>query len=317
MWGHEHSSWVRGASIPEREWRKGGRKRDHPHMKRDLPQLLRRFRTGIGRSQLQVATAAGTTQRHLSFLESGRARPGRDLLSRVATALELTMSQRNQLFEAAGFLPGVPTGPLTEAAYAPIRQAAWRLIEKQAPYPAMLLDKNYNVLASNPSLDRLLSLIAPLDDLWHRVSGGQPERNLLRLTFHQEGLIRYMREPALWLPGQWHRIVQDAGCHALINEIANWPHMQEWVQSTEISRVEPALLERYVLDGQPIDLLSMIVSPGAPSDITAASLRVNLLFPADDATDRWLCALEADSATAQLEPEPGGHGALPPIRLAH
>ena len=166
------------------------------------------------------------------------------------------------------------------------------MLEKQAPYPAMLLDSNYDILAANPAFDRLLSLIAPLEALWSRVSGGHSGRNLLRLTFHADGLIHYMREPARWLPQQWQRIVHDASCQALIAEIATWPHAHFWLGNPEPEQLEPALLEHYQLDGHPIDLLSMMVSPGVPADITAASLRVNLLFPANEITDRWLTDLE-------------------------
>lgn len=263
-------------------------------MSHTLPDLLRRHRRVRALSQLDLATATGTTQRHLSFLESGRAKPGRDLLTRLAGALALSMVDRNALFEAAGFLPPVPEGPLREAAYAPIRQAAWRLIEQQAPYPAMLLDADYDVLATNAPLERLLAMLELPASVWPDAGSSQPVRNLLTLSFHPDGLVHYMREPESWVPGYWQCILRDATCHARVRDIAAYPHMQAWLATLAApTDAAPALLERYSLDGQPINLLSMMTTPGVPSDITAGSLRVNLLFPADAATDEWLRGLDA------------------------
>lgn len=255
-----------------------------------LPDQLRRHRRDSGRSQLDLATAAGTTQRHLSFLESGRARPGADLLTRLAAALALSMADRNALFEAAGLLPPVHDGPLREAAYAPLRQAAWRLIEQQRPYPAMLLDARYDLLAVNPSLERLLGMLDLPSALWPGTSG-QPA-NLLRLSFHADGLVRYMDAPETWVPAHWRRIRRDARSPDLLREIEAWPHLQAWLRVPPQPSTEPALLERYRLDGLPIRLLSMMTTPGVPTDISAASLRVNLMFPADTATDDWLRQLD-------------------------
>lgn len=262
-------------------------------MSQTLPDLLRRHRRARALSQLDLATATGTTQRHLSFLESGRAKPGRDLLTRLAGALALSMVDRNALFEAAGFLPPVPEGPLREAAYAPIRQAAWRLIEQQAPYPAMLLDADYDVLATNAPLERLLAMLELPAHVWPDAGSSPPVRNLLTLSFHPDGLVRYMREPESWVPGYWHRILRDATCHARVREISALPHMRAWLATPVPISSAPALLEQYVLDEHPINLLSMMTTPGVPSDITAGSLRVNLLFPADAATDEWLRGLDA------------------------
>lgn len=291
---HEHPLAICRHSIPGREWRRLMRAAHDSAMSQSLPDLLRRHRRACGISQLDLATATGTTQRHLSFLESGRAKPGRDLLTRLAGALALSMVDRNALFEAAGFLPPVPEGPLREAAYAPIRQAAWRLIEQQAPYPAMLLDADYNILASNAPLERLLSMLDLPATVWPDASSGHAPRNLLMLSFHPDGLIRYMHEPESWVPGYWQRIVRDAACHALVRDIAAFPHMQEWLATAAAPiSTAPALLEQYVLDDHQINLLSMMTTPGVPSDITIGSLRVNLLFPADAATDEWLRGLDA------------------------
>lgn len=251
---------------------------------------LRRLRRARGLSQLAVATAAGTPQRHLSFIESGRARPGPDLLTRLAAALRLSMVERNALFEAAGLLPPAPIGPLQQDRYAVLRQAAWRLIEQQQPYPALLLDAGYEILAVNPALSRLLALLELPERLWPG-SGGPA--NLLRLSFDAEGLVRHMDDPMAWVPAYWRQIRRDAVCGSLLREIETWPHVQAWLrQPPPAVPADPLLLERYRFDGRSVALLSMMTTPGVPTDITAASLRVNLLFPADAATDDWLRRLD-------------------------
>lgn len=256
-----------------------------------LPDLLRRHRRHRALSQLDLSIAAGTTQRHLSFVESGRTRPGRELLTRLAAALSLSMADRNALFEAAGFLPPVPDGPLRDPAWAAIRQAAWRLLDQQAPYPAMLLDARYNVLATNAPLERLLAMLELPASVWPDADGAP--RNLLTLSFHPDGLVRYMREPERWVPAYWQRLEREPDCREPLREIASWPHVRAWLAEPAAADASPVLLERYRLDGRDLDLLSMMTTPGVPIDITAGSLRVNLLFPADAATDDWLRALDA------------------------
>lgn len=255
--------------------------------------LIRRHRRTLKLSQLALATSAGTTQRHLSFIESGRAKPGRDLLLRLAGALNLSMGARNRLFMAAGLLPALQSGTLDQSLCAAVRDAAQRLIDQHVPYPGMVLDGGYNVLTSNRPLDRLLSMIAPLDELWARVSEGHTQRNLLRLTFHPQGLVPLMREPERWVPSQWQRIANDAVCAALLQEISGWSHMVRWMRAHRPHREAPALLERYVFKRQHVDLLSFVATLGAPADADAASFKVNLLFPANEETDYWMRSLES------------------------
>ena len=128
--------------------------------------------------------------------------------------------------------------------------------------------------------------------MWPQADAQNP-RNLLTLSFHRDGLFGHMREPECWVPAYWQRVARDAACREWVREIAGWPHMQAVLANEVQADATSVLLEHYQLDGRAIDLLSMMTTPGVPTDIHAASLRVNLLFPADAATDDWLRALDS------------------------
>src|SRR6185312_973323 len=106
----------------------------------DFPEALRARRTRRRISQLDLATLAGTTQRHLSFVESGRSVPGRNLVIRLAESLELTLRERNELLLAAGYAPAYPERPLEDPALAPVREALDRILDGHMPYPALVID---------------------------------------------------------------------------------------------------------------------------------------------------------------------------------
>ncbi|MHA7834003.1 MAG: helix-turn-helix domain-containing protein [Algiphilus sp.] len=258
-----------------------------------LPELLRKLRRRAGLSQLALAAQAGTTQRYISFIECGRSHPGRALLARLADALSLSMDVRNQLFCAAGFLPPVP-GMLRAPEYEPLRQAAWHLMEQHGFYPALLLDDHYNILGTNRAFERLLLEADPDGRMWRTVCGARP--NLLHLTFHPEGLTGHMIDADRWLPSVWFHAVQqlpdDAQARDLVDALQAYPAVQGIQRQPIRPCAEPVVVERYRVGMHCLALLSMVVRVGTPRDATAAALQISLLFPADQATDDVLLALE-------------------------
>jgi transcriptional regulator with XRE-family HTH domain len=104
-----------------------------------FPTELRRWRTARRLSQLELAARAGTTQRHVSFVELGRSRPGRNVVMRLAESLDLTLRERNDLLISAGFAPAFPESPLDDAALRPIREALDRILDGHLPYPALVV----------------------------------------------------------------------------------------------------------------------------------------------------------------------------------
>ncbi|MEQ9479987.1 MAG: helix-turn-helix domain-containing protein [Algiphilus sp.] len=262
-------------------------------MESPLSERLRSLRRRTGLSQLALATQAGTTQRHISFIECGRSTPGRALLARLADALSLSMEARNQLFCAAGYLPPVPAA-LSAPKYEPLRQAAWHLMEQHGFYPALLLDGHCNILGTNTAFERLLLQVDPEARLWTKTCPLQP--NLLHLTFHPEGLVRHMVDAEAWLPMVWHHAIQqlpdDEETAALLRALAAYPAVQAIQHDPVQAGAEAMVVERYRVGMQTYSLLSMVVRVGTPRDRTAAALQLSLLFPADQATDDFLLQLE-------------------------
>lgn len=262
-----------------------------------LSALLRSHRQRAGLSQLALAEGAGTTQRYVSFIECGKSHPGRHLLGRLADALALGMEGRNQLFYAAGFLPPIPAS-LDRPPYGPLRQAAWHLMEQHGFYPALLLDGYYNILGTNAAFERLIGLVDPDGSLWSSwSSNGEAQANLLDLTFHPKGLVRFMEAKEHWLPSVWNHALQqlpdDETARQLVNELRTYPAIVEMSQPLIQKAPEPMVVERYRIGNQPLSLLSMTVRVGTPLDEKTAGLHLSLLFPADAATDDFLLQLES------------------------
>ena len=119
-----------------------------------FPTELRRWRTTRRLSQLELAIRAGTTQRHVSFIEQGRSRPGRNVVMRLAESLDLTLRERNDLFVSAGFAPAFPESPLDDAALRPIREAVDRILDGHLPYPALVV-RPHGILVTANKADSL------------------------------------------------------------------------------------------------------------------------------------------------------------------
>src|SRR4030081_3756595 len=119
--------------------------------------LLREWRTRRRRTQLDLALDAGISARHLSFVETGRSRPGREMLMRLAEELEIPFRERNQLLLAAGHAPAFPERSLDDPDLAPVREALDLILKGHEPYPAVVVDRAYNLVAANSSTQALLS----------------------------------------------------------------------------------------------------------------------------------------------------------------
>src|SRR3954463_10243965 len=141
---------------------------------------LRRWRSSRRWSQLELALRAGTTQRHLSFMEQGRSAPGRTMVVRLAESLELSLRERNALLLAAGYAPVFPESRLDDDALQPVREALDRILEGHLPYPALVTGPTGELVAANAAIDVLTAGAAP--ELL------APPVNVLRLAVHPDGM---------------------------------------------------------------------------------------------------------------------------------
>ncbi|HVG46956.1 MAG TPA: helix-turn-helix transcriptional regulator, partial [Rubellimicrobium sp.] len=182
---------------------------------------LRDWRQRRRMSQLDLALEVEMSARHLSFLETGRAKPSRDMLFRLAQSLDVPLREQNVLLLAAGFAPAYGERPLDAPEMGGAKEAIERLLAAHEPFPALAVDRHWTVLASNRAVELLLDGIAP--------SLLAPPLNALRLSLHPEGLAPRVLNFASWRAHLLHRLRQqqtatgDAVLAALMAELVAYP----------------------------------------------------------------------------------------------
>ena len=240
---------------------------------------LKAARAGRRVSQLMLSLDAGVSARHLSFLESGRAMPSREMVLTLAEALALPLSARNHLLGAAGFASAYPASPLASEAIAPFRAILSQMMENHAPFPALLCDRHWNVLEASASAAAMLS---PLLEGWN----GPP--NVFRLT------ACHPRAPELIanLPEVLHESLERL---ALEQSVAgDDPVLADLIAVTRAAAAKhpyraartrsPVLPVVFRGPAGLMSFLSVVAQCGTSEDVTVRDLRLELLFPADEAT---------------------------------
>ena len=271
-------------------------------------ELLKSWRAARRYSQFELALQTQISQRHLSFLESGRARPSRDMVLHLAQGLLVPLRERNDLLVAAGFAPIYAERTLNDGAMSAIREALETTLRHHEPYPALVVDRCWNVVLHNAAVDRLIGLLGEPAQVWARVdpSGG---RNLMRLSLHPEGLQPLVVDWPATAAAMLARLQVEAqanpantGLQHLLADLRALPGVpsNRWPVGTPLSMEVPVLTLRLHQGDATLELFSMVCTFGTALDLTADELRLELLFPGDDATARFLRASGAAvSATAQ------------------
>lgn len=262
----------------------------------ELTEVLRAARARRRISQWDLALELGISQRHLSFVELGRARPSRDLLLRWLEALQVPLVVRNEALLAAGHAPAYDDSPLAGPELADARRAVAQLLRAHEPWPALLLDTTWDVLAANSGVRWLLDAVGSTTEVpGPDAEGDAPVPNLLDLALGDLGAaIVNLPDVAASLREQ------------LRHEAATEPSLRERVELLDQLvppgaapvRFPPTLVTRYASRHGEIAFLSMFTTFGTPHSVTLGSLRVELLFPADDATRDAIAA-------SQVAPRPG------------
>lgn len=270
--------------------------------------LLRQWRAHRGASQLALATEADTSTRHLSFLETGRSRPSREMVLRLAEALDVPLRERNALLAAAGFAALYRESALDAPGLEPVSRVLGFLLESHDPFPAYLVDREWNVLRANRAAALAFGRFAGEAPVWR-----ETPPNLLRLTVHPDGLrpwILNWDEVATWLATRLQRELAYAGHDPELAErvdavlaLAGLPDGAPAPDPETPSRpVLPLHLKR---DDLELRLFSAITTLGTPQDVTLQELRIESFFPADAASEERLRALGAGTGG-------GPDGARPP-----
>ncbi|WP_454738178.1 helix-turn-helix domain-containing protein [Cupriavidus necator] len=267
----------------------------------DFPGLLRYWRSKRGYSQLALSLAAGVSQRHISFLESGRARPSREMVLALAERLGVPLRQRNRLLLAGGFAPAYSEHALASPPLQMVQQAIALILSKQEPYPAVVLDRFWNLVDANRAYRRMLDTLldgrapAALSDA--QGEGGR-RINLMLTVFDPDGLwpvIENARQVGRYLLRRvWQELqvqAHDQTAREIFRRIADWhPDMVgaggALLPDDEGAEGPPPPVLPVVLHAGAFraSLFSTLTTLGIPQDITLQELRIECFFPADDAT---------------------------------
>jgi transcriptional regulator with XRE-family HTH domain len=250
---------------------------DDPVMTR-FPTELRRWRSARRLSQLELAIRAETTQRHVSFIEQGRSRPGRSMVVRLAESMELTLRERNELLLAAGFAPAFPESPLDDEALRPVRQAIDTILDGHLPYPAIVVRSSCILVAANSAFDLFNEGVDP--------ALLEPPINLFRHALHPDGLAPRVRN----LPAWGRHITQhvraqlarspDPSLEELLAELEGYlPPLPDDVDVLGFA----VPLELASADGD-LRLITTLTSFATAADVTLAELSLEAFLPADEHT---------------------------------
>ena len=256
--------------------------------------LLRDWRLRRRLSQLDLAGDAELSTRHLSFVETGRAAPSREMVIRLANRLDVPLRERNRLLVAAGFAPMYGERGLDEPAMAAARQAIDLVLRGHEPYPALAVDRHWTLVSYNRAVPLLMAGADP--------ALLQPPVNVLRLSLHPGGLAPRIVNLAAWRMHVLHRLQQqiaasgDATLGALADELRGYPAARDDAPAPNQHVVVPLVLD--TPEGR-LSFISTTTVFGTPVDVTLSELALETFFPADAATAARLVRLaEARGASA-------------------
>ncbi|WP_339947643.1 helix-turn-helix domain-containing protein [uncultured Albimonas sp.] len=244
---------------------------------------LRAWRRRRRLSQLACALEAEISQRHLSFVESGRAKPSREMLLRLADSLEAPLRERNALLLAAGFAPVYPERPLDAPEMAAACAAVERILKGHEPFPALAVDRRWTILAANAGVQAMLALVEDASLLEGPV-------NALRVSLHPGGLAPRIANLAEWrahilerLRGQAD-LAPDPVLDALIEELAAYPAPRPAPRPRPDPLAGIAVPLKLAMGGRELSFLTTTTVFGTAAEITLSELTLECFFPADAAT---------------------------------
>src|SRR5262247_1719269 len=258
--------------------------------------LLRQWRERRRLSQLTLALDGGISARHLSFLETGRANPSRDMVLLLARVLEVPPRGRNELLLAAGYAPVYHERGLDAPEMGQVRRALEFTPRQQEPYPALVVDGRWNILMSNEGSGRLLNLFLEPAAI---TALGPP--NAMRLFYHPRGMRPYIvnwKETAGALIQWLHRDMLRGHPETarLLDELLSYPDVpREWRTLDLDASAAPFLAVELARDDLRLTFFSTLTSLGVPYDITLDELRVECFFPADEGSEALMRRLAREA----------------------
>jgi transcriptional regulator with XRE-family HTH domain len=253
-------------------------------------ELLRHWRQRRKISQFDLSLDSAVSSRHLSFIETGKARPSREMVIHLAEKLEVPLRERNVMLLAAGYAPVYGQRSLADADMTVAREALDRFLAAHMPYPALVLDRYSNIVAANDAIGLMLEGVAP----WLL----EPPANGLRITLHPEGMAPTITNLPEWSAHLLHRLARrasitgDPELEALYAELAAYPGVHTETPAHDVA-AEIVLPVRIIRGGEELRFISTETTFGTAVDVTLAELSIEGFYPADDETARRYRELSA------------------------
>lgn len=253
--------------------------------------VLVQWRKARNVSQLELALRAEISQRHVSFMETGRARPSREMALKLAEALDVPLRARNEVLLAAGYAPFYPERKLDSVEMARATQVLELMLDHHEPYPAMVLDGEWNIVIKNQASSRIIS--ACLSDTSLAQFSVNGKLNFMRVMCSPKGLRPYVRSWSQTGRVLLTRLRREAAAYPgaaseiLLRELLTQKVFPEFTESATapLNSVIPLEL---IVNGECLRLINTLTTFGTPQDVTLQELRIEMSFPADEATDQIL-----------------------------
>ncbi len=266
--------------------------------------LCREWRRFRQLSQLDLALAAEVSQRHVSWLETGRSQPSRDMVIRLSEAMNIPIRERNVLLKSAGFSAIYSESSLNDPIMAPVMNALNHVLKNHDPLPAVVVDRFWNIKKRNQAAELLLNL-GTADELQTKISNPQGEINLALLTLHPKGLRQYISNWDAAAPAFVQRLKDEAiasgdpSVKATFFEyihIAGERYVDASIAPTTQGQLLPILPLNLDIDGLKLSLFSVISTFGTPQDVTTDELRIEAFYPTDESTEAFFKSMAASES---------------------
>lgn len=250
---------------------------------------LREWRKLRKMSQLELALAAEVSQRHVSWLETGRSQPSREMVLRLSEAMDVPLRERNHILNAAGYANMYTEKDLNEPSMEPVKNILLDMLAHHEPYPAYVLDRYWNIKMQNQAANVMFDVAGDPEAVWQAI-GDNGERNIALLTVHPNGLRQFITN---WddIASQFMRRLKKEALDSADSEVmARYEQLSEHVMIPEEQLATPLLPMLPIdidLGGLKLSLCSVISTFGTAQDITADELRVETFYPANEQTAKF------------------------------
>jgi transcriptional regulator with XRE-family HTH domain len=249
--------------------------------------LLKHWRSARRMSQLELASEAEISARHLSFLETGRAQPSRDMIHLLGSALDIPFFDQNALLLAAGYAPRYAHREIDAPELEQVRHALEYILKQQEPYPAIVIDEAWNIRMRNAASERIFRLFRDLSEL-----PGDRAQNAMHILCHPKGLRRFMANWEEFVGPLIQSIHREAAARnnadvlQLRDELLSYPGMPtSWKTVNPTAAAPPLLTMQLKKDDLHLAFFATLTTLANPHEVTLQQLRVECLFPADKATE--------------------------------